>query len=121
MQHDFDYLIIGAGMAGEAAAQALRAADAKATIGMLGDESHPPYDRPPLSKKLWKDASKESGIWRAVDKAQVIGFAEFFDWIRKRHILGQSLGFARHNRCILTNEKLICHRDRSPWRGYHLH
>jgi NADPH-dependent 2,4-dienoyl-CoA reductase/sulfur reductase-like enzyme len=69
MQHDFDYLIIGAGMAGEAAAQALREADADATIGMLGDESHPPYDRPPLTKALWKDG-KEADIWRPIDKAR---------------------------------------------------
>jgi NADPH-dependent 2,4-dienoyl-CoA reductase/sulfur reductase-like enzyme len=72
MQHAFDYLIVGAGMAGAAAAQALRDADAKGSIGILGDESHPPYDRPPLSKKLWKDASKEAGIWRAIDKAQAM-------------------------------------------------
>ncbi|HET7611925.1 MAG TPA: FAD-dependent oxidoreductase [Rhodanobacteraceae bacterium] len=69
MQHEFDYLILGAGMAGEAAAQALREADATATIGMLGAESHPPYDRPPLTKKLWKDG-KEEDIWRPVDKAR---------------------------------------------------
>ncbi|MGH8214283.1 MAG: NAD(P)/FAD-dependent oxidoreductase, partial [Rhodanobacteraceae bacterium] len=69
MQHAFDYLIVGAGMAGEAAAQALREADADATIGMLGDESHPPYDRPPLTKKLWKDG-KEEDIWRPIDKAR---------------------------------------------------
>ncbi len=69
MQHAFDYLIIGAGMAGEAAAQALREADGDASIAMLGDESNPPYDRPPLSKKLWKDG-KEDDIWRPVDKAR---------------------------------------------------
>jgi NADPH-dependent 2,4-dienoyl-CoA reductase/sulfur reductase-like enzyme len=69
MQHAFDYLILGAGMAGEAAAQALREADAGATIGMLGAESHPPYDRPPLTKKLWKDG-KEEDIWRPIDKAR---------------------------------------------------
>ena len=68
MQHAFDYLIIGAGMSGEAAAQALREADANAGIGMLGDESHPPYDRPPLTKALWKDG-KESDIWRPIEKA----------------------------------------------------
>lgn len=68
MQHAFDYLIIGAGMAGEAAARALREADANAGIGMLGDESHPPYDRPPLTKALWKDG-KESDIWRPIEKA----------------------------------------------------
>ena len=69
MQHAFDYLIIGAGMSGEAAAQALREADANAGIGMLGDESHPPYDRPPLTKALWKDG-KESDIWRPIEKAR---------------------------------------------------
>ncbi len=69
MQHAFDYLILGAGMAGEAAAQALREADASASIGILGEESHPPYDRPPLTKALWKDG-KESDIWRPVDKAR---------------------------------------------------
>jgi NADPH-dependent 2,4-dienoyl-CoA reductase/sulfur reductase-like enzyme len=69
MEHVFDYLIVGAGMAGEAAAQALREADADATIGVLGAESRPPYDRPPLTKKLWKDG-KEEDIWRPIDKAR---------------------------------------------------
>jgi NADPH-dependent 2,4-dienoyl-CoA reductase/sulfur reductase-like enzyme len=69
MEHAFDYLIVGAGMAGEAAAQALREADADATIGLLGAESRPPYDRPPLTKKLWKDG-KEGDIWRPIDKAR---------------------------------------------------
>jgi NADPH-dependent 2,4-dienoyl-CoA reductase/sulfur reductase-like enzyme len=69
MRHSHDYLIIGAGMAGEAAAQALREADANATIGMLGAEADPPYDRLPLSKKLWKDG-KESEVWRPIDKAR---------------------------------------------------
>ncbi|HJP97495.1 MAG TPA: FAD-dependent oxidoreductase [Rhodanobacteraceae bacterium] len=69
MEHEFDYLIAGAGMAGEAAAQALREADADATIGLIGAESHPPYDRPPLTKKLWKDG-KEEDIWRPIDKAR---------------------------------------------------
>lgn len=69
MQHAHDYLIIGAGMAGEAAAEALRGADAGASIALLGAETHPPYDRPPLSKALWKDG-KEDSIWRPIDKAR---------------------------------------------------
>ena len=68
MQHAHDYLILGAGMAGDAAAQALRGADANAKIALLGAEPDPPYDRPPLSKKLWK-GGKEEGIWRATDRA----------------------------------------------------
>ncbi|MEB2284709.1 MAG: pyridine nucleotide-disulfide oxidoreductase [Polyangiaceae bacterium UTPRO1] len=69
MQHVYDYLIVGAGLAGEAAAQAIRGADDQGTIGMLGDEAHPPYDRPPLSKALWKDG-KEDDIWRPIAKAR---------------------------------------------------
>ncbi len=65
MQYHYDHLIIGAGMAGEAAAQAIHEVAPGASIGMLGAESHPPYNRPPLSKALWKDATEES-IWRPV-------------------------------------------------------
>jgi NADPH-dependent 2,4-dienoyl-CoA reductase/sulfur reductase-like enzyme len=68
MQHKFDYVILGAGMAGQAAAKALRAADAQGTIGIVGAERHPPYARPPLSKKLWKNG-KEADVWFAIDKA----------------------------------------------------
>lgn len=54
MQHHHDYLIVGAGMCADAAARALREADAQARIGVVGDEAAAPYDRPPLSKALWK-------------------------------------------------------------------
>src|SRR5690349_10328955 len=54
MEHAYDYLIVGGGMAADAAAKAIRAADATASIGILGAESEPPYERPPLSKALWK-------------------------------------------------------------------
>jgi NADPH-dependent 2,4-dienoyl-CoA reductase/sulfur reductase-like enzyme len=61
MRHDYDYLVIGGGMAADAAAKAIRAADATAAIGIVGAEASPPYERPPLSKALWKgDRSPES-------------------------------------------------------------
>ncbi|MGP1664703.1 MAG: NAD(P)/FAD-dependent oxidoreductase [Rhodanobacter sp.] len=55
MEHVYDYLIVGAGMAADAAAKAIHEVDAAANIGMVGDEAVPPYQRPPLSKSLWKD------------------------------------------------------------------
>lgn len=70
MEHAFDYLIIGAGMAGSAAALALREADAAGSIALLGAESHPPYDRPPLSKALWGEG-KQDEIWRDLAPANV--------------------------------------------------
>ena len=54
MEHLYDYLIIGAGMTGDSAAKAIRAGDPAARIGMVGDEAQAPYERPPLSKALWK-------------------------------------------------------------------
>jgi NADPH-dependent 2,4-dienoyl-CoA reductase/sulfur reductase-like enzyme len=60
---DFRYLIIGGGMAADAATQGIRELDNAGTIGLIGTEPDPPYDRPPLSKKLWFGDPFES-IWR---------------------------------------------------------
>ncbi|MEO7052302.1 MAG: FAD-dependent oxidoreductase [Rhodanobacter sp.] len=54
MEHKYDYLIIGAGMAADAAAKAIREVESAAKIGIVGDETSAPYQRPPLSKGLWK-------------------------------------------------------------------
>ncbi|HJW06160.1 MAG TPA: FAD-dependent oxidoreductase, partial [Rhodanobacter sp.] len=54
MEHVHDYLIIGGGMAADAAAKAIREVDAAANVGIVGEESAAPYQRPPLSKGLWK-------------------------------------------------------------------
>jgi 3-phenylpropionate/trans-cinnamate dioxygenase ferredoxin reductase component len=45
-------VIVGGGLAGSRAAAELRAKGYAGQITMLGAEPHPPYDRPPLSKKL---------------------------------------------------------------------
>ena len=43
-------VIVGAGVCGGRAAEALREAGHDGTITLVGDEAHPPYERPPLSK-----------------------------------------------------------------------
>jgi NADPH-dependent 2,4-dienoyl-CoA reductase/sulfur reductase-like enzyme len=61
VEHRYDYLIIGGGMSADAATKGIRAEDANARIGIVADEAQPPYERPPLSKALWKgDKSPES-------------------------------------------------------------
>ena len=60
---DYTYLIVGGGMTADAAAQAIHEADPSGTIGLIGAEPHPPSDRPPLSKALWKGEAEEK-IWR---------------------------------------------------------
>jgi 3-phenylpropionate/trans-cinnamate dioxygenase ferredoxin reductase component len=51
----FDYLIVGGGMAADAAARGIRERDTDGAIGILSADVDPPYARPALSKKLWTD------------------------------------------------------------------
>lgn len=51
----YDYLILGAGMAADAAARGIREIDPRGTIALLGKETTEPVARPALSKKLWTD------------------------------------------------------------------
>ncbi len=60
------YLIIGGGMTADAAAHGIRRIDPNGTIGIIGMESHLPYNRPPLTKGLWKGDPVES-IWRKTE------------------------------------------------------
>jgi 3-phenylpropionate/trans-cinnamate dioxygenase ferredoxin reductase component len=57
------YLIVGGGMTADAACRGIRDVDTDGAIMLVGDEPHPPYARPPLSKALWK-GDDESTIWR---------------------------------------------------------
>ena len=67
----FRYLIIGGGMTADAAARAIRESDPSGTIGIISDDPHPPYNRPPLSKGLWKGDDPEKVVWRGTDKIGV--------------------------------------------------
>ena len=64
------YLIVGGGLTGDAACQGIRDVDSDGTITLIGDEPHPPYARPPLSKALWK-GDEESTIWRHTNELGV--------------------------------------------------
>src|SRR5260370_30929146 len=45
-------VVAGAGQAGGRAAEALRSAGYRGSITVIGEEKHPPYERPQLSKEL---------------------------------------------------------------------
>lgn len=50
--HESTIAVVGAGLAGLRACERLRAAGHTGRIVVLGEEEHPPYNRPPLSKEL---------------------------------------------------------------------
>ncbi len=63
----YKYLIIGAGMTADAAVQGIRELDPNGSIALIGDDRNPPYNRPPLSKGLWKGKPLDS-IWRKTEE-----------------------------------------------------
>ena len=63
----YDYLIIGGGMTADAAARGIRERDTSGTIGIVSSDPSPPYNRPPLTKGLWKGEEFDS-IWRKTEE-----------------------------------------------------
>jgi 3-phenylpropionate/trans-cinnamate dioxygenase ferredoxin reductase component len=66
----YKYLIIGGGMTADAATRGIRKVDSSGSIGLISSDSHPPYDRPPLTKGLWKGKPFDS-IWRGTTSRDV--------------------------------------------------
>jgi 3-phenylpropionate/trans-cinnamate dioxygenase ferredoxin reductase subunit len=69
MKH-YKYLIVGGGMTADAATNGIRSVDLTGDIGIISAETDPPYNRPPLSKALWKGDSVDT-IWRKTDDQKV--------------------------------------------------
>ncbi len=59
----YQYLIIGGGMAADAAVRGIREKDEEGSIGLISADVDPPYVRPSLSKGLWKGKPVEK-IWK---------------------------------------------------------
>ena len=62
-QTHYAVIILGAGHAGGTAAAALRQMGFKDSIALIGDESVPPYQRPPLSKEWLKGEADAARLW----------------------------------------------------------
>jgi 3-phenylpropionate/trans-cinnamate dioxygenase ferredoxin reductase component len=61
------YLIVGAGMAADAAVRGIREVDPDGSIILVGAENDPPYKRPLLSKGLWTGKPLDK-VWSNTDK-----------------------------------------------------
>ena len=63
----FDYVIVGGGMTADAAAHGIRQEDKRGSIAIVSGDANRPYNRPPLTKGLWK-GDKPDSIWRKIDE-----------------------------------------------------
>ena len=57
------YVIVGAGIAGNAAAETLRKQGFEGEVHLVGAEPHRPYDRPPLSKEFLSGSKEQDKLF----------------------------------------------------------
>lgn len=62
-EQKYTYIIVGGGLAGASGVEGIRERDKKGSILLFGSEKHLPYDRPPLTKKLWFGKKKVEDIF----------------------------------------------------------
>jgi 3-phenylpropionate/trans-cinnamate dioxygenase ferredoxin reductase component len=67
---NYQYLIIGGGMTAAAAADGIREVDSTGSVAIVSTEPDAPYNRPPLSKALWKGTPLDT-IWRKTEDKRV--------------------------------------------------
>lgn len=81
----YDVLIVGAGHGGCAAAAALRQQKFTGSIALIGDETDPPYERPPLSKDYF---SGEKSFERILLRPQAFWSDKKIDLLLGRRVVG---------------------------------
>ncbi len=59
----YKYVVAGAGLAGASAVEGIRERDPQGSVLLIGSEPDLPYNRPPLSKKLWSGKAKVEDIF----------------------------------------------------------
>ncbi len=104
-QESYKYVIVGAGIAAGKAVEGIRNNDKDGSILMIGKEEYLPYNRPPLTKKLWfgteqvGDIFVQNEAWYADNNIDILLGAEVISLDRKRRSVmdsdGNTWGFDR--------------------------
>ena len=92
------YVIIGNGIAGVCAAEAIREIDTESDISMVGDETHPPYGRPVISHVLDGSVPYEKLSIRS---------ANFYEKLSIKPVLGE-----RVTRLNINDKQIRIGKDR---------
>jgi 3-phenylpropionate/trans-cinnamate dioxygenase ferredoxin reductase component len=120
-------VVVGASLAGLRAVQALRRAGFAGRVTVIGEESEPPYDRPPLSKEVlagkW-DAAR-TALLREEDAALEVDWqlgkrAESLDLAGRRVVLEGGLAVPFDGLVIATGTYARRLPNTSPLAGVHV-
>ncbi|MDO9235593.1 MAG: FAD-dependent oxidoreductase [Aquabacterium sp.] len=108
---NYPYLIIGGGMTAAAAVDGIREVDSTGSIGLISAELDAPYDRPPLSKALWKGKPVDV-IWRKTENKGV----EIHLGRVAKEIFPQQKRVVDDKRDVFTYQKLLLATGGKPRR-----
>ena len=106
---DYRYIIVGGGMTADSAVAGIREHDSDGTIAVFSRENDPPYNRPPLSKALWKGERLES-IWRKTDQRGI----NFFARTKVASVNPANKSVKMNDGKIFTYEKLLLATGGTP-------
>ena len=98
-------LVVGASLSGLSAARAARAQGFAGRLVIVGDEVHPPYDRPPLSKDFLAGRISEADL--ALAEADDDLAAEWILGVKAVGFDPQSMAVALSDGRLLTTDGLI--------------
>lgn len=116
-------VVVGAGLAGFRAAQALRASGFRGGVVLVGDEVHEPYDRPPLSKQLLAGTfSREQCMLpgEAVDVTRRLGVAAVaLDRSASEVVLADGTRLPYDRLIVATGRRARSWPGRAPASGVH--
>jgi 3-phenylpropionate/trans-cinnamate dioxygenase ferredoxin reductase subunit len=103
MEFEMRVVVVGAGQAGGWAARTLRDCGFDGEVVLIGDEAHPPYQRPPLSKEILLGHKHPESTYLWPSGLEV----EFLHGTRAQHIDRQAKSLRLSNSRILQYDKLI--------------
>jgi NADPH-dependent 2,4-dienoyl-CoA reductase/sulfur reductase-like enzyme len=123
-ENTYTYIIVGGGMTADSAVRGIRQVDPEGSIALFSSESYPPYNRPPLSKGLWKRTAPDR-IFRGTPSFGVDLFLQ--NTVQRidpqKHVVFDSQGNSFHFRKLLLatggspirpwpeNDRLIYYRS----------
>lgn len=93
------YVIVGSGIAGLSAAEAIRQADATATITMIGEEAHDFYSRPGLAYLLRGDIPEKQLFIRNRDDLRAVRMDRIHARVEQVH--------PAHHTVVLSNRQQV--------------
>ncbi|MGH7540549.1 MAG: NAD(P)/FAD-dependent oxidoreductase [Gemmatimonadota bacterium] len=102
---EFEYLIVGGGLAAASAVDGIREVDPHGSIGILSDESEPPYHRPPLSKEFVQTPEAPRSLVHVKPEG----------WFEGRE--GVELRLGAHATSLDARERQVNVADHEPVRG----